>query len=147
MDRQAGHRVEGALVVNGLLIDTSALSGFFRGHLAVTRAVQSSPYLFLNSVIYGETHSGYQAGSARQRNEQALADFVQSARVGILSISPETSLRYAQLWLHLRKAGRPIPDNDLWIAATAWEHGLTLLTLDRHFLNLPQILVKYEPAV
>mgnify|MGYP000231381723 CR=1 FL=1 len=130
--------------MNGLLIDTSALSGFFRGHAGVTRAIQSSPYVFLNSVIYGETHCGYRAGNARQRNERLLDEFLASPRVEILSISPQTSLRYTELWHHLRKAGRPIPNNDIWIAATAWEHGLTLLTLDRHFLELPQILVRHE---
>ena len=130
--------------MNGLLIDTSALSGFFRGNAGVTRAIQSSPHLFLNSVIYGETQCGYRAGNARQRNERLLDEFLTSNRVEVLSVSPETSLRYAELWHYLRKAGRPIPDNDIWIAASAWEHGLTVLTLDQHFLELPQILVRYE---
>jgi tRNA(fMet)-specific endonuclease VapC len=130
--------------VNGLLIDTSALSAFFRGHPGVIRAIQLSPYLFLNATVYGETHSGYWAGKSRHANVGSLMNFIESDRVEILSITQETSLRYAEIWHFLRKAGKPIPDNDMWIAATAWEHGLTLLTLDKHFLELPQILVHRE---
>ena len=130
--------------MNGLLIDTSALSGYFQAHAGVGRAIQSSPYLFLNSVVYAETHCGYRAGNSRQRNETSLAEFITSARVEILSVTAETSMRYAEIWHYLRKAGKPISQNDMWIAASAWEHGLTLLTLDRHFLMLPQIVVRHE---
>ena len=131
--------------VNGLLIDTSALSGYFHAHAGVGRAIQSSPYLFLNSIVCAEAHCGYRAGNSRLRNEKSLAEFITSARVEILSVTAETSLRYAEIWHYLRKTGRPIPQNDMWIAASAWEHGLTLLTLDQHFLLLPQIVVRYEP--
>ena len=130
--------------MNGLLIDTSALSAYFRGHPGVVRAVQSSPFLFLNATVYGEAQSGYWAGNSRQANVETLTKFVENGRVEILSITQQTSLRYAEMWHFLRKAGKPIPDNDMWIAASAWEHGLTLLTLDRHFLMLPQIVVRYE---
>jgi tRNA(fMet)-specific endonuclease VapC len=114
--------LEGTVGVNGLLLDTSALSGFFRGHPGVIREIQSSPYLFLNSVVYAEAQCGYRAGNTQGRNERDLARFLDSARVDILSVTRETSLRYAEIWYFLRKAGKPIPENDMWIAATAWEH-------------------------
>ncbi len=132
--------------MNGLLIDTSALSAGFRHHVGVARAIQSSPFLFLNAVVLGESHCGYRAGRDRDRNEALLTDFLTSNRVEVLPITAETSIRYSKLWYHARSIGKPIPQNDLWIAATAWEHGLELLTLDAHFLNLPQILVRFETA-
>jgi hypothetical protein len=47
---------------------------------------------------------------------------------------------------HLRRKGTPIPTNELWIAASAAQHGLMLLTLDHHFKEVPQILLEYfEP--
>lgn len=130
--------------MNGLLVDTSALSAYFRNNSGVARAIQSSPLLFLNSVILGESHCGYRAGRDRERNEALLCNFMKSSRVDVLPVTKETAIRYSKLWYHARSTGKPIPQNDLWIAATAWEHGLELLTLDAHFLNLPQILVRFE---
>lgn len=132
--------------MNGLLIDTSALSAGFRHHAGVVRAIQSSPFLFLNSVVLAESHCGYRGGRDRERNEARLTDFLTSNRVEVLAVTADTALRYSTLWYHARSIGKPIPQNDLWIAATAWEHGLELITLDAHFLNLPQILVRFETA-
>ncbi|NOX61747.1 MAG: type II toxin-antitoxin system VapC family toxin, partial [Chloroflexi bacterium] len=57
------------------------------------------------------------------------------------TISQETAERYARIYAYLRQIGRPIPTNDLWIAASALEHNAELLTADRHFLAIPHILV------
>jgi predicted nucleic acid-binding protein len=58
-------------------------------------------------------------------------------------VTPETAERYAHIYAYLRKNGRPIPTNDLWIAASAMEHSAELLTCDAHFLSVVQILVTY----
>jgi predicted nucleic acid-binding protein len=63
--------------------------------------------------------------------------------VGIVLITEDTAERYARIYAYLRTAGRPIPTNDLWIAASAMEHGAELLTTDRHFLDVPQIVVRF----
>ena len=52
----------------------------------------------------------------------------------------ETAEQYARLFVQLKRAGTPIPDNDLWIAALALEHDLMLITRDRHFQDIPQLL-------
>jgi tRNA(fMet)-specific endonuclease VapC len=52
----------------------------------------------------------------------------------------ETAEHYARLFVQLKRAGTPIPDNDLWIAALALEHDLTLVTRDLHFQHIPQLL-------
>jgi tRNA(fMet)-specific endonuclease VapC len=52
----------------------------------------------------------------------------------------ETAEQYARLFVQLKRAGTPIPDNDLWIAALALEHDLMLITRDRHFQHIPQLL-------
>jgi predicted nucleic acid-binding protein len=59
--------------------------------------------------------------------------------VAILFAGRETTEQYARLFIQLKRAGTPVPDNDLWIAAMAIEHDLALITRDRHFDKLPQL--------
>jgi len=51
----------------------------------------------------------------------------------------ETAEHYARIFVQLKRAGTPVPDNDLWIAAIALEFDLTLITRDRHFERIPQL--------
>jgi predicted nucleic acid-binding protein len=55
--------------------------------------------------------------------------------------SRETAEHYARLFVQLKRAGTPVPDNDLWIAALALERDLMLITRDRHFQRVPQLLL------
>jgi predicted nucleic acid-binding protein len=65
-----------------------------------------------------------------------------SPRVTVLLIDPETSERYAVIRKYLRVKGIPIPTNDLWITASAMQFGLKVLTTDRHFLKVSQIITE-----
>ena len=60
----------------------------------------------------------------------------------VVAIDEETAGRYAAIVTGLRNAGTPIPTNDIWIAATAMQHGLEVLTADARFGKVPQIVVK-----
>lgn len=57
-------------------------------------------------------------------------------------LDEETAERYAMILGTLRKKGRPIPTNDIWIAACAMQHGAKLLTTDRHFSHVDQIVAE-----
>ncbi len=134
------------MAVKRLLIDTCAYSEFKRGHHGITEEIASSPNLILNPIVLGELRAGFAAGVRRANNEAELQYFVDSPRVEVLPIDEETSVFYAQIHLTLRKAGRPIPTNDLWIAASAMQYGCVLLTMDRHFEKVAQIIVRrYDP--
>ncbi len=61
----------------------------------------------------------------------------------MVDIDEETSERYAVIMNHLRKVGTPIPTNDLWISASAMQHGFKVLTTDSHYLKVPQIIIEY----
>ena len=82
-------------------------------------------------------------GKYENKNRNILNDFLLSPRVDILNIDGDTSERYAAILKFLCEKGMPIPTNDIWIAATAMQFGLKVLTLDKHFLKLPQILVEF----
>jgi tRNA(fMet)-specific endonuclease VapC len=117
-----------------------------RDHPEVSEAVGQTSAVFISVISIGELRAGFLKGTKRRRNEELLRRFVSAARTRVLNVDEETTERYAVIHDHLRREGTPIPLNDLWIAATAWQHGLRLQTLDAHFLRVPQILVDFfEP--
>jgi tRNA(fMet)-specific endonuclease VapC len=119
-----------------------AYSDMARGNEEVLDAVQTAENIGVNPVIIGELLSGFTQGSHALQNVKQLEMFLDSPRCVVLPIVKESAQRYAYIHNTLRKAGTPIPANDLWIAATAMEHGLTVVTLDRHFARIPQILCR-----
>ena len=128
--------------MNRVLVDTSAYAAFMRGHKGVKEALQRAEEVYLNPVILGELLAGFQRGKHRRKNDRELRLFLSSSRVGLLPVDEETSERYALILNSLRDRGSPIPANDLWIAATAMQHGLGLLTLDSDFDRVDQVVVQ-----
>jgi predicted nucleic acid-binding protein len=129
-----------------VLADTSAYSAFLRGHPGVGEALRVADEIRVTPIVLGELRAGHLRGSRRQTNEEQLRFFLTSPRVGILSIDEETAERYAVIVSSLRAAGTMISTIDAWIAASAMQHGLTVLTTDADFLRIPQILVDHQPA-
>jgi tRNA(fMet)-specific endonuclease VapC len=128
--------------VSRLLLDTSAYSALFRGDERAKEALGSADEVFLSPVIIGELLSGFGGGRRRAANEAGLREFLAQPRVRVVVIDEETSVRYAAVLSGLRQAGTPIPTNDIWIAASAMQHGLELLTADAHYARVPQIVVR-----
>ncbi len=124
-----------------VLLDTSAYSAFFRGHPEVKLALQEAESIALNAIVLGELHFGFRGGNQQKKNERELLAFLSSDRVQVLDVTGETAERYAIVLRSLRGQGTPIPTNDIWIAATAMQYGLRLITTDRHFQVVPQIVV------
>lgn len=119
--------------VRPVLVDTCAYAAFMSGQAVVVEVLRHAPRIHLNTVVLGELIGGFAAGSREAANRQSLSQFLDSPRVSILDLTVDTADAYAQVWLGLRRKGQSIPANDLWIAATALEHGAALLTLDAHF--------------
>ena len=126
-----------------LLLDTSAYSAFMRGHEEIRVMVRTNEEIFLNSIVVGELMAGFIKGGRRKKNEDELRRFLMSPRVSLLDVSEETAERYAVILNSLWQAGSPIPTNDIWIAASAMEHGLRVVTTDEHYDKIPQIMVDY----
>ena len=127
--------------MNRVILDTSAYSLLMRGREEMAALLDGADEVHLSAVVVGELLSGFSKGNAEKRNRQILEKFLSITRVSILPLTQQTSERYALIHDYLRRNGTPIPTNDLWIAATTMEHGLNLITADRHFLKLPQIMV------
>ncbi len=132
--------------MTSILLDTSAYAAFMRGHGEIVGRTRESEAISLNPIVLGELKAGFRKGAFRKRNEQELTAFLESDRVSVLAIDSETSERYAAILESLWEAGTPIPTNDLWIAASAMQHGIRIVTTDRHFLKVKQVLVDFYPA-
>jgi tRNA(fMet)-specific endonuclease VapC len=117
----------------GVLIDTNVYSAFKRNHAGVVDELRRASELVLCPIVLGELRSGFALGSRERDNERELEEFTASPRVRLLGITDRTSVFYARIFRALRCKARPIPANDLWIAACALEHGLCLLSFDGHF--------------
>jgi tRNA(fMet)-specific endonuclease VapC len=123
-------------------LDTSAYSQMRRGNQAILDVVRRSETIALSAIVLGELHGGFRAGNRCAENIAQLAQFLSKPSVRVLNITEETALRYAEIDVYLRKRGRSIPRNDVWIAAVALEHGLQLVTLDVHFREIPLLLIQ-----
>jgi predicted nucleic acid-binding protein len=129
-----------------ILLDTSGYSQYMRGHPDLQDPVRRAAEVHLNAVVVGELLASFKKGSRTRQNEERLRRFVVTTRVRVLTVDAETAERYAAIKDYLRREGTPIPANDLWIAATAFQHSLRVLTLDEHYLRVPQIIVDFfEP--
>jgi tRNA(fMet)-specific endonuclease VapC len=114
-----------------VILDTCAVSAFLAKEPAVGRIAARAALLCIPVIVLGEYRYGLRASKARQALEQKLDDLVADATV--LVVDDTTATHYASVRDELRKAGRPIPENDVWIAALARQHGLPIVTQDAHF--------------
>ena len=113
-----------------LLLDTSAILDLFAGVDAVTSLLAEATEAFVPIIAIGELRYGARVSS---RPESKLADVEGFAARASLPCDAETAHHYAKIRASLRLRGRPIPENDLWVAALAKQHGLTLAARDHHF--------------
>ena len=113
------------------LFDTNIVIALFDGQTTVEEATAKAREVFLPAIVVGELYYGAFSSQRVAENQARLEHFTDS--VTILACDKLTSMHFGQIKNDLRAKGRPIPDNDLWIAAIARQHGLTLVTRDEHF--------------
>lgn len=115
------------------LLDTNAYVALKRGHSGVAQVVRASTELVFSVVVIGELMFGFRNGTRTESNCRDLEEFLGSPRVSVVDVTRTTADRFGRIATALRQAGTPIPSNDIWIAAHAFETGSELLTLDHHF--------------
>lgn len=129
-----------------VLLDTSAYSNLMRGNKQITETLDEADEVFLSSIVIGELLAGFKIGAKEHDNKSVLKDFLSVTNVALLSIDDSTAERYSVILCYLKKCGAPIPTNDIWIAASAMQHGLVLITSDLHFSKIPQIVAEIVSA-
>jgi tRNA(fMet)-specific endonuclease VapC len=129
-----------------VLIDTNVYSAFKSGDDQVVEFLAYAEAVFVCPTVAGELLGGFKAGTRERKNRDEFDRFIDSPRVSILGIDLDTAEYYAQVYRALRAKGKPIPTNDMWIAAVALQHGLALCTLDQHFSHIDGLLVEWPTA-
>jgi len=122
-----------------ILLDTNAYTALFRGHQGVAGLVRRADQVLVSTVVAGELLFGFRNGSHYEANRRELEEFLSTPYVTLLPVTLVTSDRYGRIAAALRRKGRPIPTNDIWIAAHAMESGSELLSFDRHFEEIEGI--------
>jgi tRNA(fMet)-specific endonuclease VapC len=131
----------GIVEVKPILLDTNVYAAFKNGDSEAVDIIQRSPVIVVNTIVLGELIGGFATGAREGMNRQALAEFLASTRVFVLSLDQGTAEHYAAVCSALKKKGSPIPTNDMWIAANAIQHDLTLFSYDRHFRVVPKLRI------
>jgi tRNA(fMet)-specific endonuclease VapC len=114
-----------------LILDTSALSATADGDPAALQQVSRAEHIAVPVIVLGEYREGIAQSRHRARYESWLTEWISAVKV--LAVDEETTNFYAAIGLELKRRGKPIPANDLWIAALCRQYSLPLLSRDRHF--------------
>jgi len=121
-------------------LDTNRLTDLFKGDVALAEWLGTCDEVWIPLFVLAEIKAGFYGGTEQHRNEILLHNLLVKSTVAVLMPGRGTAEHYARLFVQLKRAGTPVPDNDLWIAALALEHDLLLVTRDRHFRSIPQLM-------
>lgn len=113
------------------LLDTNIVIALFANDPTLTGKIAETEDVFVSAVVIGELFYGAKKSGRPERNSERIESFI-SDNV-ILNCDTDTARLYGKVKDSLRKKGLPIPENDIWIAATAFQHDLILISRDEHF--------------
>jgi tRNA(fMet)-specific endonuclease VapC len=120
-----------------VILDTNGLSALAEGDPTIEPLLRNAAQVSLPAIVLGEYRYGISHSRDRQRYEQWLTEYLPAFQV--LDVDERTSIPYAVVRTELKRAGTPIPSNDVWIAALCRQHALPVLSRDRHFDLVPGI--------
>jgi tRNA(fMet)-specific endonuclease VapC len=128
--------------MNEILIDTNIYSHAMRGDTEIIEILQRVAHIGITAISIGELLSGFKAGNKEKINRQELNQFLDSPRVTLYSLDEQTAEYYCLILDQLKNNGTPIPTNDIWIAAVAFQQGMPIYTKDQHFNKIKGLLLK-----
>jgi tRNA(fMet)-specific endonuclease VapC len=121
------------------LLDTNIVIALFAEEPGVISHLDEAEEVFVPAVVLGELYYGARKSTRVEENIARIDDFARDAAV--LGCDADTAAKYGQIKNDLRAKGRPIPENDVWIAALALQHGLEMVSRDPHFEEVPDLAV------
>ena len=123
------------------ILDTNIVIAYLNNNRDIIEQVLAIDETNISCITLGELYYGANCSQKKEKNLHDMSIFLSNSKV--FNITSQTAYEYSLLKAKLRRIGKPLPDNDLWIAAIAQEHNLTIVTRDKHFLNLDFIKTKY----
>ena len=119
------------------LLDTNIVIGLFAGEETILRRLEKNPRVFLSSIGVGELYYGARKSHRTEENLTRINQFI--ANIVVLACDLDTAVEYSLLKSELQRRGRPIPENDIWMAAIARQYGLRLVSRDAHFAEVDRL--------
>src|SRR3954451_10840489 len=129
-----------------LLLDTNAYSALVEAQPDVGQRIREAEKVMISTVVLGELLYGFHNGSRYEQNRRVLDKFLREPNVRVVTLTLTTAERFGEIFASLRKRGKPIPTNDIWIAAQAIENGADLLSSDPHFRAIENLSWLSFPA-
>jgi tRNA(fMet)-specific endonuclease VapC len=120
-------------------LDTSAYSHFRKGHPGIVKVLAKASCVLVSAVVLGELEAAFRKGARVSDNRAVLHAFLSEDFVEITETNASIARRYGAIFDGLRRAGTPIPINDVWIAAAAMDAGANLLTFDQDFARIEHL--------
>jgi len=127
--------------VKKVLLDTNAYARFLAGDEKVLARLAQADRVYMSVFVLGELFAGFRAGAKEKHNRRIFESFLSKPGVSVLEATTETAEYFGMIKASLRKVARPIPVNDVWIAAHVLEAGAVLVTYDSHFLAVPGLRI------
>ncbi len=126
--------------MNRIILDTNALSVFFRGrNLKIQEFIKKADLMVISPIVLGEVLTGFRLGTKEEANRKLLKNFLAEGITEIFDISYQTAEIYSRIKVLLRNKGKMVPTNDIWIAAQAIETKSILVSLDSHFRHISDL--------
>jgi len=122
------------------LLDTNIIVALFKNDENVRTQIAASSEVFVPAIALGELYYGAQHSASVKKNMKQVREFAATSTV--LSIELATAEHYGQIKNELKTKGHPLPENDVWIAAIARQHSLTVVTRDQHFKEIDGLLLE-----
>ena len=114
-------------------LDTNAYSSLRRGNERLLALLNGCDEILVPAAVFAELQYGFLRGGKTSENESLLASFLDEEPVSFQPVTKSIAERWGYVKAALAKKGTPIPENDIWIAATALETGARLVSYDSHF--------------
>ena len=121
------------------LLDTNIVIALFAQDAGVLQRLEEAEEVFLPSIFLGELYYGARKSAKTEANVSRVDELAE--RSSVLVCDGETAQHYGEVKNLLRVKGRPLPENDIWVAAVALQHGLILVTRDAHFNEIADLIV------
>jgi tRNA(fMet)-specific endonuclease VapC len=119
------------------LLDTNIIIALFANEPVVIQQLKTVQEVFVPSIVLGELYYGARHSSRVAENLALIEDF--RAASAVLVCDATTAGYYGEVKAELKQAGTPIPENDIWIAAIARQHNLTVVSRDHHFARVKEL--------
>ena len=124
-------------------LDTNVLIDSFHGDETFRPRMAAADRILVSPVVCAEFLAGFDDSRAGRVAKERFRAFLDLDPVEMPFIGEETADIHVRIFRHLKAQGTPLPQNDLWIAASALEHGAVLLTRDAHFDSIPTLRVEH----